>query len=147
MPFPLTLWHQDLVPSLFCTAGLLLPRDCQGIHRHPAALINPSLPRKEISSCWSLMRREAAQKSHFPLQWAHFLSSTQRLRASEPEPRHGKADRDQPLCGASGDWRALLEIPARSTCRSGNSPGRCHTAPTAHLAAQGMIIPEQLADG
>lgn len=31
LPSPVTLWHQDLVLSLFCTGDLLLPRDCQGI--------------------------------------------------------------------------------------------------------------------
>lgn len=36
LPFPLTLWHQDLV-LLFCTGGLLLPRDCWGILLTPSS--------------------------------------------------------------------------------------------------------------
>lgn len=37
LPFPLTLWHQHLVPSLFCTGDLLLPRDCWGILLTPSS--------------------------------------------------------------------------------------------------------------
>lgn len=92
------------------------------------------------------MRREAAQKSHFPLQWAHLLSSTQQLQALEPEPPGrltGTSLSAEALETGGPCWKSLSEAPAGV----GTALGGATQLPQPHLAVQGMIIPEQLADG
>lgn len=88
------------------------------------------------------MGREAAEKSHFPLQWAHFLSST------SPHPpgtqRLTETSLSAEVLETRGPcWKSLSEAPAGL----GTALGGATQLPQPHLAAQGMIIPEQLADG